>query len=222
MPEKVFVSWSGGKDSYLALLKAQENGLEIHALLNFLGQEGRSMSHGIKHDILKKQAETLGFPLETETATWKKYEPAFVHAAKRLKGKGITGGVFGDINLPEHRKWVENMCERMDISAHLPLWNIQEDEIIFELLRRNCRLIIVALKKNLLSTQWLGKRLGMEFYKTCKQAGITPCGERGEFHTLVTDGPLFKTPLQIQADGIRQDKDRAFLNIKSCVLKNKA
>lgn len=221
MEEKVFVSWSGGKDSYLALLKAKENGLSIQALLNFLGEEGRSKSHGVKLDVLKKQAEALGFPLETETVSWGKYEKGFIQATQRLKEKGITGGVFGDINLPEHRQWVEKMCQRINFSAYLPLWGLEEDEIIFELLRRGCRLLLVALKKNLLSTDWLGKELDMEFYNTCKRANITPCGERGEFHTLVIDGPLFKAPLQIQTSGINQDKERAFLNITSCVIGSK-
>lgn len=220
MKEKVFVSWSGGKDSYLSLLKAQENDLNIQALLNFLGEEGRSKSHGVKLDVLKKQAEALGFPLETEIVSWKKYEEGFIQATQRLKAKGITGGVFGDINLPEHRQWVENMCQRINFSSYLPLWNLEEDEIIFELLRRRCRLLIVALKKNLLSTEWLGKDLDMEFYKTCKHAGITPCGERGEFHTLVIDGPLFKAPLQVQTSGIHQEGEHAFLNVTSCVIGN--
>ncbi len=213
MGEKVFVSWSGGKDSYLAMLKAVEAGLDVVCLLNFLGTHGNSMSHGVSGGVLNSQAKALGLRLESERVTWDSYEEGFVRAVERLKEEGVTGGVFGDINLPGHREWVEKICGRLGITAHLPLWGMEEEQVVTELLARGSRLQIVALDKAGLSREWLGKEINQEFIEACKIAGVTPCGEKGEYHTLVVGGPLFKNPLMLSESGWRQEENKYFLEL---------
>jgi len=211
--KNVFVSWSSGKDSYLALLKGRDEGLNIKRLLTFMGVNGYSRSHGVKKELLEKQADCMGVELELEEVTWPGYEEGFIKVSERLKEKGIGGGVFGDINLEGHRQWVEDMCRRCGLVPYLPLWGMTEEEVLLELLHRGVKLLIVSLRTDLIEENWLGKRVDMSFYNMCLQKGLSPCGENGEYHTLVVNGPLFKHPLEYSTAGIMQEKERAFLQI---------
>lgn len=203
--EKVFVSWSAGKDCYLALLKAQEDGLEPAALVTFVQKEGRSMSHGLPRKILTRQAEALGIPVILEPVTWTSYEKGFQRVTEELWQKGFTGGVFGDINLKEHRQWVEDACSWSAINCYLPLWGMDEEAVVSELLERGARLLIVALRGDLLARKWLGRMLNEEFIQELKDKDLSPCGESGEYHTLVVNGPLFKQKLEVDFNGYRQE-----------------
>ncbi|NMB36243.1 MAG: diphthine--ammonia ligase [Firmicutes bacterium] len=209
--EKVFVSWSAGKDCYLALLKAKENGLDPAALVTFIKEEGRSMAHGLPHEILTRQAESLGLPAVLEPVTWPGYEKGFQRVTGELRQKGFTGGVFGDINLEAHRQWVENACSRAAMNCYLPLWGMAEEAVVSELLERGAQLLIVALRGDLLSKKWLGCMLNEELIQELKEEGLSPCGENGEYHTLVVNGPLFEQKLEISFSGHRQEGKHLFL-----------
>ncbi|MDO9535194.1 MAG: diphthine--ammonia ligase [Bacillota bacterium] len=214
MEQKVFVSWSGGKDSYLSLLKAREMGLAVHTLVTFMNSEERSMSHGLSRELLQEQASALGLPLEVEMVTWEDYENGFMRVTDRLKEKGITGGVFGDINLQEHRDWVEKMCSLASLSSFLPLFGMEEKEVLSELLGRGARLVLVSLRDDFLDEKWLGKEIDGDFYEVCRSRGVSPCGENGEYHTLAVDGPFFNSPLSFHPDGIEKVKEWNFLKVK--------
>lgn len=213
MGESVFISWSGGKDSYLSLLKAKEQGLNIQFLLNFTGLHGRSMSHGIPDEIIEQQAAALGISLITKKVTWGSYQDGFLHAVKQLKDKGVTGGVFGDINIVEHKNWVRNMCSSLGLRAILPLWGMEEEDVVEELVKHGARLLIVSLAKTDLSIEWLGQEINEEFLQACRNAGISVCGEKGEYHTLVVGGPLFQTPLAVKNCGMFTADDKYFLKL---------
>lgn len=213
MKERFFISWSGGKDSYLSLLKAKEEGLDIQYLLNFFGEEGRSMSHGLSEEILKRQADALGISLITEQVSWGNYEKGFVRVVSKLKERGITGGIFGDINVAAHREWVEKMCGKLGLTAYLPLWDMAEEDVVTELLKRGARLLIVSLDKRLLSREWLGKEIDQKFLSACREAGVTPCGERGEYHTLAIGGPLFRKTLKFVNKGSYEMEGKLFLEL---------
>jgi len=211
--EKVFVSWSGGKDAYLALLKAREMGLEPCRLLNFNDAGGYSRSHGLPEALLRRQAEALGLTLETEAVTWETYEAGFINAVTRLKKEGITGGVFGDICLDEHREWVEKICNRCGISPYLPLWGMGERQVPEELLRRGARVVVVAVRTDLVEESMLGRELDQPFLDYCEARKLSPCGEGGEYHTLVVSGPLFREPLTYQRVGVDHHGNFACLKL---------
>jgi diphthine-ammonia ligase len=212
--DKVFVSWSGGKDSYLSLLLAREKGLDVACLLSFVDADGSSRSHGLKTAMLKKQAEVLGLPLETEEVTWESYENGFERAVSRLKEElAITGGVFGDINLSEHREWVEKMCRRCGINYNLPLWLMEERSVSEELINRGGKAMVVAIRTDLIDEIWLGKVMDEEYIDYCEGKGISPCGEGGEAHTLVIDGPLFSEPLQYTLGEVERKEKQARLKV---------
>jgi diphthine-ammonia ligase len=212
--DKVFVSWSGGKDSYLSLLLARERGLDVACLLSFVDADGSSRSHGLKTAMLKKQAEVLSLPLETEEVTWESYENGFERAVSRLKEElAITGGVFGDINLSEHREWVEKMCRRCGINYNLPLWLMEERSVSEELINRGGKAMVVAIRSDLIDEIWLGKVMDEEYIDYCEGKGISPCGEGGEAHTLVIDGPLFSEPLQYTLGEVERKEKQARLKV---------
>lgn len=210
--EKIFVSWSAGKDCYLALLKAWEAGLDPAALVTFVSKAGHSMAHGLPREILIRQAEALCIPAVLEPVTWSGYEEGFQRVTGELRKKGFTGGVFGDINLWEHRQWVEKACSQAAMNCFLPLWRMAEEAVVSELLHRKARLLIVALRGDLLAEKWLGRFLDEEFIQELKDRGLSPCGEGGEYHTLAVYGPLFKQQLEVDFTGYRQEGKHLFLN----------
>ncbi|MGM0689393.1 MAG: diphthine--ammonia ligase [Bacillota bacterium] len=215
--DKVFISWSGGKDSYLSLLLAKEKGLVVESLLSFVSADGQSRSHGLKTEILQKQAELLGISLETEEVTWESYEKGFERAVKRLREeRDISGGVFGDINLAEHREWVEKMCRRCKIKYNLPLWQVEEIKVSEMLIALGGEALVVAIRSDLIDESWLGRIMDKEYVDYCLAKGISPCGEGGEAHTLVTAGPLFSDSLKYGLGKIRHEENRALLEINIC------
>lgn len=215
MSPNVYVSWSGGKDCYLAFLKAVEQGFAVTALATFVNREGRNTAHGVDATVLGRQASALGLPLETEPVTWKEYEKGFLNVVARLKKEGVTGGVFGDINLLEHRQWIETRCRRQSIASFFPLWGMEETDVVRELLRRKARLLIVALRGDLLDEEWIGRELDEQFLQLCLERGLSPCGENGEYHTLVVGGPLFKENLKYKKGEILRKDHLLFQEIKA-------
>jgi len=212
--ERVFVSWSGGKDSYLSLLRAGEAGLNVVSLLSFIGDDGLSRSHGLKTALLQKQADALGVHLETEAVTWESYEAGFENAVQRLKKEqAVAGGVFGDINLEEHQQWVEKMSLRCGINYNLPLWQMEERAVSEELINRGARAMLVTIRSDLLDEKWLGRFLDREYLDYCEEIGISPCGEGGEAHTVVLDGPLFRFPISYSTGIIHRLEQYALLEL---------
>ncbi|RLI33084.1 diphthine--ammonia ligase [Candidatus Bathyarchaeota archaeon] len=204
---KVFVSWSGGKDSSLALHRALKMGLEVGCLFSMLSEDGlRSRSHSIERGILESQALALGTPLIFGRATWETYEEEFKRIAGKLKIEGYGGGVFGDINLSEHRHWVERVCGEVGIKAFEPLWGEKYENLLSEFFSNGFEAIIINVKADLISGEWLGKPFNSEFLAYLKRRGIDLCGEKGEYHTLTVYGPPFKQHLKIvEAEKILQN-----------------
>jgi diphthine-ammonia ligase len=201
---KVFSSWSGGKESALATYKAISQGHEVLYLLNFISEDGqRSRSHGTKASVLALQAEAIGIPLIQVKTSWENYEENFKKVARELKDKGIEGGVFGDIEVEEHREWVERVCSEVGIKALLPLWGIKAEELIEELLKLKFKATIVATR---LDENLPGKVLNKALVRQISKLGSHPCGESGEYHTFVTDGPIFRKALKVTR-GERKEKD---------------
>lgn len=167
-------------------------------LLTMLTEEGkRSRSHGLSMEVLEAQAESMGMELVTCATSWDDYEENFVREANKLRSEGVSAGVFGDIDLVEHREWVEGVCSRVGIEAHLPLWNAAREALLEELLSEGFRAVVVSVKDGVLGKRWLGKILDRNMVDLFKSSGIDLSGEAGEYHTCVVDGPLFSEPLDL-------------------------
>jgi len=204
---KIFSSWSGGKECALATYKAISQGYEVLYLLNFVTEDGqRSRSHGIKASVVALQAEAIGIPLIQVKTSWENYEENFTKVVRELRNKGIEGGVFGDMDLEEHREWVERVCSEVGIKALLPLWGINAEELIEELLKLKFKAIVVATR---LDEHFLGKVLDKALVRQISKLGSHPCGENGEYHTFVTEGPIFRKALKVTR-GERKKRDNVW------------
>ncbi len=197
---KAISSWSGGKDSCLACYKAIQQGYDVKLLLNFISRESkRGCFHGIEGRLLKFQAELIGIPLEQREVSpdMNKYEEEFKAAVSQLRGKDIGTMVFGDIYLLEHESWIERVCGDLKIKPLEPLWENDPENIVDEFIKSGFKAIIVSCKADIMGKEFLGRYVDKSLVKELKKRGICPCGEKGEFHTLVVDGPMFRKPIKI-------------------------
>jgi len=201
---EVFASWSGGKESALATYKAILQGYQVSYLVNFISEdEKRSRSHGIKAEVLETQSKAIGIPIVQVKTSWGNYEENFKKVVKELKEKEIKGGVFGDMDLEEHREWIERVCAELEIKPLLPLWGIGPGDLLADFCSLGFKAVTVATR---LDESLLGKNLDKAFLIEIQKFGSHPCGESGEYHTFVFDGPIFKRPLKV-TQGKREKRD---------------
>ncbi len=196
---KAFVSWSGGKDTSLACYRAKNiDDFEVKYLLNMVSEDGKhSRSHGVSSKLLKLQAEAIGIPIVQRKTTWKTYEEEFKRAVSDLEKDGIEAGVFGDIDLQGHRDWVERVCKEIGIRPILPLWKEEREKLLEEFIQAGFKAIVVATNADFLGEEWLGREINGKFIEGLKAIGdVDLCGERGEYHTFVYDGPIFKNVIE--------------------------
>lgn len=193
-----FCSWSGGKDSSLALYKAIKAGGIPSFLLTVMIETGdRSRSHGIPRNVLEEQSRRIGIPIQFCSTSWQLYTENFLKELAFFKNLEIQKGVFGDIDIESHLQWVQSTCNTEKIVAWLPLWRTERKELLHELIKTRFRAEIIAVKDGTLSPSYLGKTLNEKIIEEFSDLGIDLCGESGEYHTIVTDGPIFKQPLHI-------------------------
>ena len=215
-----FVSWSGGKDAALSCYRAM-NDFRITCLLNMVDEDGRfSRSHGIRTDVVRLQGEAMGLPVLQRRCSWETYEAEFKKALSTLKDRGIEAGIFGDIDLEGHREWVELISRESAMEAVLPLWGeTSRETLLKELIDSSFEAVIVAVKRDVLGPQWLGRSIDLDFIRDIsKVTGVDSSGEEGEYHTLVVSGPIFKKRLSIVKSEKVTRNQHCFLDIVECEL----
>ncbi|MCE5195172.1 MAG: diphthine--ammonia ligase [Nitrospiraceae bacterium] len=201
-------SWSGGKDSCLAYYRALQSGYKIASLVNFISREyQRVRFHGIDRKLIHVQSELLGIPLCQQETSPDNYEPAFKDAVKSFKPQGIKGMVFGDIYVNEHKEWVERVCSELGIEAVEPLWKQNTENLLTEFIDNGFQAVIVSANAELIEKNWVGKTVDRYFIRYLKtKTDLDICGERGEYHTFVTSGPVFNGRIEItDKDVIKKD-----------------
>ena len=196
------VSWSGGKDCCLALHRARAVGLDVRHLLTVLDETGeRSRSHGIPAAVMRAQAEALRLPLLTPSASWGDYERVFIDALVYLREKGVREVVFGDIDLLPHREWEEKVCAEARVAARLPLWQEDRRALAEEVLSLGFRALVVCADDRWLPAQVCGRPYDRAFLANLPST-VDACGENGEFHTFVLDGPPFRVPVPVEVTAV--------------------
>lgn len=188
---------SGGKDGTLAFDRATRSGLEIHYLANiYEGSTGRVRFHGVRHELIARQAESLGLELVSAHTTPEPFEPVFLRTLQALKQKGCDGVVFGNIHLADVRAWYEERVLAAGLDHVEPLWGDPPIELVHEVVERGYRALVVSVDLKQRAAGLLGRELDADLLT---EIGITedldPCGERGEYHTYVFDGPTFEKPI---------------------------
>jgi diphthine-ammonia ligase len=196
---KAAISWSGGKDSCAALHRACAL-YDVVAMITMVDDVGaRSRSHGLRPEILDAQAERLGLRRIVGRCDWSTYDAAFSQALETLAmDDRVTHVVFGDILFDEHRQWAELMCHRNGLSAVEPLFGSSTEALFLEWVDSGADAMIVTARHGPLDETWLGRSLCRGMLEEFRTLGVDPCGERGEYHTVVTNSPLFREPLDVK------------------------
>lgn len=213
--EKFIMSFSGGKDSILALYRMIKKGDEPIALLTTVKKnQEKSWTHGLGKEFLHRISKSLDIPLLLVECDVNEYERKFEEALIKAKDMGATMCVFGDIDIELHKKWDVDRCKNAGIKAELPLWQQNREDLVYEFIDSGFTTIINKVNLKYMGIEFLGKELNREIIDDIKSTGSDACGENGEYHTFVVDGPLFKNRIDFTNEGIVKDINYAHLNIK--------
>ena len=192
------ISWSGGKDCCLALMRAADT-YDIVAMVTMFGEDGRrSRSHGLRPDVIQAQARRLRIPAYVERCTWPTYTDRFVDLLSRVMPHEVTHVIFGDIMGDSHRVWNERVCGQYGLTPVMPLWGEPTKLLAREFIARRGEARFVTVRPPQLDASWLGRELDANSLFELETLGVDPCGEFGEYHTVVTNCPLFSSPLHLQ------------------------
>ena len=215
-------SWSGGKDSCFACYRAIIEGYDVSHLVNFTSKEHKKVSfHGTETKLIQLQGEAIGIPLLQKETTWDSYEEDFKEAVRSLLPSGVKGMIFGDLYLEEHKEWTERICGELGIESVEPLWGENLEGNLLEFINLGFEAVVVSLNADVLDKKWIGHKLDKEFVAYLKEKDIDIAGENGEYHTLVTDGPIFKKRIEfVQGEPFTRD-GYWFLETKDYCLQEK-
>lgn len=210
---KAFVaSYSGGKDSSLALYKAMQYGKAIGLIVMLEEQGEKSRSHGMPSEIIQAQADAIGLPIFAAASNWADYEQNFINLLENASDAGAETLVTGDLDVVGHADWNEQVTQKAGLSLCMPLWDVGRKEAVDELIQLGFKTMVVTVNTSLgMNEDDLGRIMTTEYVNELIQRGIDPCGESGEFHTTVLDGPLFKLPIEVQQHPILRHNEYAFL-----------
>lgn len=217
MKKKFVVSYSCGKDSTLSLYRMIKAGHIPVALLVTVDKKVlRSWFHGIPDKLLKDVSKSLDIPLVLVASNGKEnYGETFVEALKKIKEEmGAEACVFGDIDLMAHRTWCEDKCEKAGLEAIFPLWEEDREALTYEFIDSGFKTVIKNVKLSILGEEFLGEVLTKDVVERLKAAGSDACGENGEYHTFVFDGPLFKERINFETGDNILTETHGFLDIK--------
>lgn len=192
------VSWSGGKDSCLAAYRALKAGYRLETLMNMVsGEAGQCCFHCVDGGLIRLQGERMGIPVVQRGMSddMARYEEEFKAALRGLDG--IETMVFGDIFLDEHKDWVERVCKSAGVRAIEPLWHGDTAKLGAEFIDLGFKALVVTCQAEKLGKEFAGRIYDHQMMKECVDRGVCPCGENGEFHTVVIDGPTFSRPIEI-------------------------
>ncbi|OUC58911.1 Dph6-related ATP pyrophosphatase [Acinetobacter seifertii] len=213
--KKSIVSFSGGKDSSLALYHAMKTG-KVMGLIVMLEEHGqRSRSHAMPLDIIRAQAQAIGLPVFMASSNWNDYESKFINLLSEAKQKGAEVLVTGDLDMPEHGCWYDRITQQIGLKLGMPLWLRPHREVVEEFIQFGFKSVIVTVNLKLgMKVEDLGKTLTLEYIQELENLGIDPCGEGGEFHTTVIDGPIFNKAIPVRKLDIVYHEEYAFLPLE--------
>lgn len=194
--KQIALSWSGGKDSCMALHKLNSENMKVVCLMTTVPQEtSKTFAHNEDVKKIKAQADSLGIPIEFIHCTYDTYTDDFLKELNRLKIEYKLDAVaFGDMYLDGHKEWGQSLADAAELEAFYPLWS-NKSEMLHALKRfvdTGYKAVVIKVREDLLPPNWVGRPLNDHFIKDISEKEVCPMGESGEYHTFVYDGPLFK------------------------------
>jgi uncharacterized protein (TIGR00290 family) len=206
MSEPVLFCWSGGKDSAMALNALLQDKVPIAALLTTVTETyDRISMHGVRRELLLRQAQSIGLPLHEVRIPPQCVNPIYEARMEEALGihydAGIRAVAFGDIFLEDLRAYREKNLARMGMTALFPIWKRDTRELIRSFHAAGFRAIAACIDPKVLDGSFAGRELDASFFRDLPP-NVDPCGENGEFHTFVFDGPTFRHPIPVRAGEI--------------------
>ena len=200
MQKKRFAaSYSGGKDSVLAIYRAIRQGMEPACLIiTYNTGLGRSWFHGIPEALLETVSDSMGIPIHLIRTAGPDYREKFVEELKRQKADGVDCCIFGDIDIDGHLQWCTETCREAGMEAVFPLWKENRGDLVREFIASGFTANISIVDTARLSEKHLGMKLTEEALRSIEAEGADICGENGEYHSFVSDGPMFSYPIPFQ------------------------
>ncbi len=204
--QSVLLAWSGGKDSLWTLRQIRRTtSYGVKALLTTIVEtDSRVGMHGIRQGLIEAQAKSLGIPLQPILQTAfpdnEAYEATFSEAITSYRKEGISTIAYGDLFLEDIRAYRDGLMQRLDMSAIYPIWQKDTRALAEEIVRSGYDIRVVCVDTEQLDGAFIGRRYDAEFLSDLP-AHVDPCGENGEFHTFVSDGELFQTPVRYSVAG---------------------
>ncbi|WP_043970515.1 MULTISPECIES: diphthine--ammonia ligase [Acinetobacter] len=209
------VSFSGGKDSSLALYHTMQTGVAVGLIVMLEEQGQRSRSHAMPLDIIHAQANAVGLPVFMASSSWADYENKFIALLDQAKQQGAEVLVTGDLNMPEHGCWHDRVTQQVGLKLGMPLWLRPHKEVVEEFINLGFRSVIVTVNLKLgMKVEDLGRTLTLDYIQELENRGVDPCGEGGEFHTTVIDGPIFNKAIPVRHGDIVYHEEYAFLTLE--------
>lgn len=199
---KAIFNWSGGKDSSLCLYKILRNrDYEIRWLLTTVNAEYQRISmHGVRVELLERQAASLDLPLikveMPRALSMRTYDVTMSGVLNALSAQGAEASIFGDIFLEDLRRYREERLAEVDLRGVFPLWRISTDLLAREFIDLGFKAIVVCVNDRHLDRSFVGREIDADFLNDLPE-GVDPCGEYGEFHSFVVDGPIFNRPIDV-------------------------
>lgn len=203
MKEKIIFCWSGGKDSALALNRLrQDNRYEIVSLLTTCNEHFQRVSmHGVRLELLDRQAESIGLPLEkifvSRRSSNEEYQQKMSACLRMYQARGVAGCAFGDIFLEDLKRWREDNLARIGMHGVFPIWQVDSRELIQEFFALGFGSVVCCANDAYLGENAVGRNLDEEFIRLLP-ANVDPCGENGEFHSFAFSGPVFQQPVKFK------------------------
>ncbi len=202
---KAIFNWSGGKDSALALYKIQiEKKIEVSSLLTTLNKKNKRVSgHGIRESLLDLQSKNMSIPINKiflpEDVSNETYEKMMKEYWEKKKNEGINYCISGDIFLEDVKEYREKQLSMMDIQSVFPLWKMNSNDVLKEFIDLGFKSIVVCINEKYLDSSFVGRIIDADFVADLPP-NIDPCGENGEYHSFVFDGPIFKKPIDFKVN----------------------
>lgn len=197
-PINFFCSWSGGKDACLALYKMTQAGHQAKGLLTMMNETGElSRAHHLPKRLIELQAQALATPLLTQAAAKPEYKQQYLKALQHHQQQGLSHIVLGDIDLQAHKDWQEEQGQQTGITPLFPLWLQDHKQLVLEFIDAGFEATIIAILPDKVPAKFLGLAFNHDAIAELESLGIDVCAEGGEFHTIVTNGPLFSQAIEL-------------------------
>ncbi len=213
MEKKFVASFSGGKDSILALYRTVKKGYKpMGLLITYNEEKGVSWFHNIPMSALEQVSKSLDIPLTVVKTRGEEYGENFELALKGFKEKGCDLCVFGDIDIEEHFTWCSDRCKNVGLDFYFPLWQEDRKTLVEEFINSGFKAVITVVNHTKMSKDFLGETLNHETLAKIEATEADVCGENGEYHTFVYDGPIFEKGVDVKFSEVTSKDNYSRIN----------